>query len=78
MLLGKNEIFRLRLGYNHNRKKDLAVDGYRSLSGLSYGFGIKIKKIAFDYSVSRYHLVGGVNHLSLRILLPDLFKGPGN
>lgn len=78
LLLGKNEIFRLRFGYNHNRKKDLAVTGYRSLSGLSYGFGVKVKKFAFDYSVSRYHLVGGVNHLSLRIHLPDLFSAPGS
>ena len=78
LLLGKNEIFRLRFGYNHNRKKDLAVNGYRSLSGLSYGFGVKVKKIAFDYSVSRYHLAGGVNHLSLRIHLKDLFNGPAN
>ena len=73
-ILGKNEIFRLRFGYNHDRKKHLAVNGYRSLSGLSYGFGIKVKKIVFDYAFSKYHLAGGVNHLSLRINLETLIS----
>lgn len=71
-LIGKNEIMRLRLGYNHQRKKELAVNGFRSFSGFSYGFGIKVKKITFDYSVSKYHFVGGVNHLSLIINLERL------
>ena len=64
-LIGKNEIFRLRFGYNHQLKQELKVSSFRSLSGFSMGFGIKIKKISFDYGFGSYHLAGGVNHISL-------------
>ncbi len=74
LLLGKNEIFKLRFGYNHLRNKELSVEGFRSLSGFSFGFGLKVKKIRFDYGVGRYHLAGGVNHLSVSIDLNSFFK----
>ena len=70
--LGQKEVFRIRAGYNHNMKKELAVSGFRSFSGLSYGFGFRIKKIQFDYGVGTYHLAGGVNHLSITINLNEL------
>ena len=70
--LGQNEVVRIRLGYNHLRAKELAVTGFRSLSGLSFGFGVKIKKIRLDYGVGRYHLAGGANHLSLTVDLHEL------
>ena len=64
-LIGQNEVFRLRFGYNHQLKKDLSVNGFRSLNGFSLGFGFKVKKIAFDYGFGSYHLAGGMNHISL-------------
>ena len=74
LLIGKNEVFRLRFGYNHLRNKELSVSGFRSLSGFSFGFGLKIKKISFSYGVGRFHLAGGVNHISASIDLNTLFK----
>ncbi len=74
LLLGKNEVFKLRFGYNHLRNKELAVEGFRSLSGFSFGFGFKVKKLRFDYGVGRYHLAGGVNHLSVSLDLNSFFK----
>jgi len=72
--LGRNEVVKIRLGYNHLRAKELAVAGFRSLSGLSFGFGIKVKKLRLDYGVGRYHLAGGANHLSLSLDLHELFS----
>ncbi len=72
-LIGKNELFRIRLGYNHLRNKELTVSGYRSLSGFSFGVGFKLRKVTFDYGVGRYHLAGGVNHISLSIDLDSIF-----
>lgn len=43
-LLGKNEGFRIRLGYNHLLKRELSVSNYRSLAGFSGGLGIKISR----------------------------------
>jgi len=74
LLIGRNEVFRLRFGYNHLRKKELSVDEFKSLSGLSFGFGFKVKKIQFDYGVGRFHLAGAVNHLSISMDLQSLFN----
>lgn len=73
-LIGKSENVVLRFGYNHQRRKELAVSQFRSLGGFSLGFGIKVKKIRLDYGVGYYHLAGGVNHLSLGIDLSRFGK----
>lgn len=63
--IGKKENFRLRLGYNHQLKKELSVANYRSLAGFSGGFGFKINRFRLDYGTAVYHLVGRTHHLSL-------------
>jgi len=73
-LIGKNEQFRLRLGYNHLRKQELKVSNFRSLAGFSFGFGINIKSIRFDYGLGFYHLAGATNHLSMRMDLSRIFN----
>ncbi len=73
-LIGKNEVFRLRFGYNHQLKQELKVSSFRGLNGFSIGFGFKIKKISFDYGFGSYHLVGGVNHISLSTNLQEWKK----
>jgi hypothetical protein len=74
LLIGKGEIFRLRIGYNHLRKKELSVSGFRSLGGFSFGFGVKVAKFRLDYGVGHYHLAGAANHISLSMDLDDFFK----
>lgn len=64
-LLGKNENFRLRFGYNHHRRKELSLSNFRSLAGFSLGFGLKISKFRLDYGVGYHHLAGAANHLSI-------------
>lgn len=64
-LLGKNENFRLRFGYNHHRRKELSLSNFRSLAGFSLGFGIKVSKFRLDYGVGYHHLAGSANHLSI-------------
>ncbi|MBK8389834.1 MAG: type IX secretion system protein PorQ [Saprospiraceae bacterium] len=64
-LLGKNEGFVLRAGYNHLRRKELQISQFRSLGGFSLGVGLKIKQFRIDYGVGYFHLAGGTNHLSI-------------
>ncbi|MDG2450666.1 MAG: type IX secretion system protein PorQ [Saprospiraceae bacterium] len=73
-LIGENEVFRLRFGYNHQIKKELTVSTFRSLNGFSFGFGFKVKRIAFDYGFGSYHLAGGMNHISLSTNLTEWNK----
>jgi len=66
-LFGKNETVKLRLAYNHLLRQELSVSNFRSLSGFSMGFGIKIKRFSIDYGVGNYHLAGGTNHIGIRV-----------
>lgn len=72
LILGSNGVFRLRAGYNHQMRRELSSSAFRSFSGFSYGFGLKVKKIRFDYALANYHLAGSTNHLSLIIDLENL------
>lgn len=71
--LGKNEGFKLRAAYNHQRRQELNLSTFRSMAGFSLGFGLKIKQIGIDYGLGYYHLAGATNHLSLVTNL-DRFK----
>ena len=64
-LLGKNENFRIRAGYNHLRHKELTVENFRSLAGFSGGIGMKINRFRVEYGHAFYHLAGGINHFSV-------------
>jgi len=72
-LLGRNEGFRMRFGYNHLRKRELSVRNYRSLAGFSGGIGVKISRFRVDFGYSSYHLAGGVVHLGIGTNLRDFF-----
>jgi len=72
-LLGKNEGFRVRFGYNHLLKRELSVRNYRSLAGFSGGLGIKIKRFRVDFGYGAYHLAGGVAHLGIGTNLREFF-----
>lgn len=73
-LLGKSENLRIRLGYNHLRRRELQVSQFRSLGGFSFGFGLKIYKFRIDYGVGSYHLAGGTNHLTISTNLSEYRK----
>ncbi len=72
-LLGRNEAFRIRVGYNHLRKRELSVNNYRSLSGFSGGVGFKISRFRLDMGYGAYHLSGGVFHMGIGTNLRDFF-----
>lgn len=72
-LLGRNEAFRIRFGYNHLRKKELSVRNYRSLAGFSGGVGIKVSRFRIDVGYAVYHLAGGVLHFGIGTNLKDFF-----
>lgn len=72
-LLGRNESFRIRVGYNHLRKKELSVRNYRSFAGFSGGIGIKISRFRIDAGFAPYHLAGGVFHVGIGTNLKEFF-----
>ncbi|OXA83650.1 type IX secretion system protein PorQ [Flavobacterium hercynium] len=46
----------LRFGYNFRRAEELKIDEQRNFSGVSLGFGIKMNRLKFNYSYSKYTL----------------------
>lgn len=59
--------FNLRLGYNFRRGEELKLEEQRNFSGISLGFGLKMGRLKFDYSYSRYTLAGNTSLLGLSI-----------
>jgi hypothetical protein len=73
-LIGKKETLMLRIGYNHQRRRELSVVNLRSLSGFSAGVGINLKAFILDYGFAIYHQAGSSKHLGLRIDLNRLMR----
>ena len=73
-LIGKKENLMLRIGYHHQRRKELSVVNLRSLSGFSGGIGIKLKSFVLDYGFAVYHQAGSTKHLGLRIHVDQLMR----
>lgn len=71
-LIGKKESLMLRIGYNHQRRRELSVVNLRSLSGFSGGAGVNLKAFILDYGFAVYHQAGSSKHLGLRIDLDKL------
>ena len=59
--------FNLRLGYNFRRAEELRLLEQRNFSGISVGFGLKLNKLKFNYSYSRYTLAGNTSLFGLTI-----------
>ena len=73
-LIGKKENLMLRLGYHHQRRKELSVVNLRSLAGFSGGVGIRLKSFVLDYGFAVYHQAGSTKHLGLRIHIDQLMR----
>jgi len=59
--------FNLRFGYNFRRSTELQIQEQRNFSGLSMGFGLKLNKLKFNYSYSKYTLAGNTSLFGLTI-----------
>ncbi len=75
LLLGKSELIRLRLGYNHLRGAELRVQNLRSLAGFTGGVGLNLRKFSLDYGFGSYHFAGTAHHFTLSVNLMQLVQG---
>lgn len=63
--------FNVRLGYNFRRGEELRLTEQRNFSGISLGFGLKMGRLKFDYSYSRYTLAANTSLFGLTINFQD-------
>jgi hypothetical protein len=59
--------FNIRLGYNFRRGEELRLLESRNFSGISAGFGLKMGRLKFDYSYSRYTLGANTSLFGLTV-----------
>jgi len=66
--------FVVRVGYNHQRRKELAIADAEGMSGFSWGFGLKLRKFSLSYGRSFYIPSQASNHFSLMINFMEFGK----
>jgi hypothetical protein len=59
--------FNLRFSYNFRRGEELRLVEQRNFSGISLGFGLKMGRMKFDYSYSRYTLAANTSIFGLTV-----------
>jgi len=57
--------FNIRLGYNFRRARELRLTTSRTFSGLTAGFGIKMRRMQFNYAFSKFHPATNTSTFSL-------------
>ena len=57
--------FSVRFGYNFRRAAEMNLQDKKNFGGLSFGFGMKIKKFRISYGRSVFSPAGGTNHFSI-------------
>ncbi|MFB6099318.1 MAG: PorV/PorQ family protein, partial [Salinibacter sp.] len=62
---------RLRLGYNHRRSRDLALQDRFDFGGLGGGFGLVVGGIALDYAYNSWSELGGLHQFTVRVDLQE-------
>ncbi|HEX4888536.1 MAG TPA: type IX secretion system protein PorQ [Luteibaculaceae bacterium] len=72
LVFSKN--FHIRFGYNYRRRQELKIDARPRGSGISYGFGMRIKRFEFSYARAIYHLAGSSHHFSITTNLATFGK----
>lgn len=57
----------VRVGYNFRRAAELKLQNARTFSGISFGFGIKMNRLKFNYAYSKFHSATNASTFSLQI-----------
>ena len=55
----------LRVGYNYQRQKELAISDHPGLVGFSAGIGIKIARFSINYGIASFHLASTAHYFTL-------------
>jgi len=59
------KVFAIRLGYNHQRRKELQIGEKAGFGGITAGLGFRVKQFAIDYAFAKYSEKGSSNHISI-------------
>jgi hypothetical protein len=63
LVLSKN--LHLRGGYNFLKRRELLLEGYKGMAGLSFGVMLRVKRIEFSYANAAYHVAANVHNFTV-------------
>jgi hypothetical protein len=72
IVLSKN--FYAAVGYNFQLRKELATDTKLSMTGFSWGFGLKIYRFQIHYAHLSYHLAGASNMITISSRMSEWYR----
>ncbi|MBI1184139.1 type IX secretion system protein PorQ [bacterium] len=72
ILLSKN--LHVRVGYNHQMRRELSLTKIKGGVGYSWGFGMRIWRFHIDYARATYHMAGASNYFSATSNLSSWLK----
>ena len=72
VIISKN--FNLRVGYNHEMRKEMTIENNRGLVGYSFGAGFRVNRFHISYGRSLYSVAGGTNTFTITTNFNDFMK----
>ena len=75
ILLSQN--FMLRLAYNFRTRQEMALAEKPSITGLSFGLGLKVSRFHISYGYSQIHLAGISNTITIGVRFADFQRVAG-
>lgn len=73
ILLGEHFMF--RVAYNYRRRQEMVLAAKPSLTGVSFGVGLRVSKLHVSYGYSQFNLAGISNTFSIAARFADFKKG---
>lgn len=64
-----SEAFQVRVGFNPRRNQELRTQDRLDFAGLGLGFGLKVRRVAFDYGTMSWSENGRLHHFGVRARL---------
>jgi hypothetical protein len=60
-----SKVFKLRFGYDNQRRQDFKIANFAGLAGFNFGLGINVKEYNFNYSFSSLGEVGALHSIGI-------------
>ena len=64
----------LTMAYNHRQMAEMKAAGFKSISGLSFGGGVKIYQFRVEFGMAQYQRGNFAYHFSLSTAIDDFKK----
>jgi hypothetical protein len=66
--------FLISVAYNFQRREELKIESKPGMTGISFGFTLKVSKFMISYGRAQYHLAGASNHFTVSANLGEFIK----